>query len=113
MWRITGQTIQALVAERVAALPPANRECIMSVLLFSRTTALAAAIGLVATTATAPSLNTSIISETAQAVLDGVILGSSAWPSVPIDARGGLQLFSNACEEEGRCKRVSVGSIDD
>jgi hypothetical protein len=85
----------------------------MSVLVFSRTTALAAAIGLAATTATALSLNTLIITETAQAVLNGVILGSSAWPSVPVDARGRLQLFSSACEEEGRCKWAPVGSIDD
>jgi hypothetical protein len=78
------------------------------VLLFSRTTALAVVIGLAATTATAPSFNTPIISETAQAVLDGVILGSSAWPSVPVDARGGLQLLSIACEEERRCRGVSI-----
>ena len=76
-------------------------------------TALAAAIGLAATTATAPSVNTPIISKTAQAVLDGVILGSSAWPSVPVDARGRLQLFSIACEEEARCRWAAVESIDD
>jgi hypothetical protein len=101
------------VAERVAALPPANRERIMSVLLFSRTTALAAAIGLAATTATAPNLNSPIIYETAQAAVDGVILGSSAWPSVPVDARGGLQLFSAACEGEGRCREASVEVVYD
>ena len=63
---------------------------------------------LAATTAMVPTLN----SQTAQAVLDGVILGSSAWPSVPVDARGRLQLVFVTCEEEGRCKRASDG-IDD
>jgi hypothetical protein len=85
----------------------------MSVLIFSRTTALAAGIGLAATAATTPTLNTTIISETAQAILDGVILGSSAWLSVPGDARGRLQLFAIACEEEARCRWASVESIDD
>jgi hypothetical protein len=76
------------------------------------TCALAAVIALAATTATAPTLNSPVISQTAQAVLDGVILGSSAWPSVPVDARGRLQLVSGTCEEEGRCKR-DTGGIDD
>ena len=48
--------------------------------------ALSAAMAL-AVTAPAPSLNIPVVSQTAQAVLDGVILGSSAWPSVPFDAR--------------------------
>ena len=76
------------------------------------TCALAAAIALTATTAMAPTLNSPVISQTAQAVLDGVILGSSAWPSVPVDARWRLQLVFATCEEEGRCKRAS-NVIDD
>jgi hypothetical protein len=80
---------------------------------FITTAALASAIALAATTATAPSLNSPVISETAQAALDGVILGSNVWPSVPVDARGRLQLVSSACEEERRCKSTSDGSIDD
>ena len=48
--------------------------------------ALSAAMALAVTTAPAPSLNIPVVSQTAQAVLDGVILGSSAWPSVPLDA---------------------------
>ena len=48
-----------------------------------KTAGLAAVIALAATTATAPTLKP-VISQTAQAVLDGVILGSSAWPSVPV-----------------------------
>ena len=74
-----------------------------------KTAALAAVIALAATTATTLK---PVISQTAQAVLDGVILGSSAWPSAPIDARGRLQLVSGTCEEEGRCKR-DTGGIDD
>jgi hypothetical protein len=77
------------------------------------TTALGAAIALAATTATAPSLNSPVIFQTAQAALDGIILGSTAWPSVSVNAQGRLQLFSSACEEEGRCKLASDGAIDD
>jgi hypothetical protein len=73
--------------------------------------ALSAAIALAVTTAATPSLNTPVVSQAAQAVLDGVILGSSAWPSVPLDARARLPLFSSACEQEERCK--SDGTIDD
>ena len=76
------------------------------------TCALAAAIALTTTTTMAPTLNSPVISQTGQAVLDGVILGSSAWPSAPIYARGRIQLVSGTCEEEGRCKRASDG-IDD
>jgi hypothetical protein len=76
-------------------------------------TALAAAIGLAAIASSAPSVNTPIISKTAQAVLDGVVLGSSAWPSVRVDHRARLQLFSIVCEEEARCRWASVKSIDD
>jgi len=73
------------------------------------TCALAAAIALTTTTTMAPTLNSPVISQMGQAVLDGFILGSSAWP--PVDARGRLQLVSGTCEE-GRCKRAS-GGIDD
>jgi hypothetical protein len=66
------------------------------------TASLSAAIALAATTS--PTLNSPIVSQTAQAVLDGVILGSSAWPSVRLDARARLQFFSSACEPEERCK---------
>src|SRR5215475_7752910 len=48
--------------------------------------ALSAAMALAVTAAPAPSLNIPVVSQTAQAILDGVILGSSAWPSVPLDA---------------------------
>jgi hypothetical protein len=80
---------------------------------FTTTAALTSAIALAATTATAPSLNSPVISQAAQAVLDGVILGSSVWPSVPVDAQRRFQLFSSACEEEGRCKSAADRSIED
>jgi hypothetical protein len=73
------------------------------------TACLSAAIALAATTS--PTLNSQIVSQTAQAILDGVILGSSAWPSVRLDARARLQVFSGACEQEERCK--SDGANDD
>jgi hypothetical protein len=73
---------------------------------------VAPVIVVAATTATAPSFYSPVISQTARAVLDGIILGSSAWPSVPIDAQRRLQLFSAACQEEGRCKWALILLID-
>jgi hypothetical protein len=50
-------------------------------------TTLVAALGLAATIATAPKFGSDFRAQAARAMLDGVILGSSAWPSVPVDAR--------------------------
>jgi hypothetical protein len=70
--------------------------------------ALAAVLGLAATTATAPKFSSDFSAQAARAMLDGVILGSSAWPSVPVDARVRLQLWSPDCDDDGRCKAASA-----
>jgi hypothetical protein len=70
--------------------------------------ALVALLGLAATTATAPKFSSDFSAQTARAMLDGVILGSNAWPSAPVDARVWLQLWSPDCDQEGRCKAGSA-----
>jgi hypothetical protein len=73
--------------------------------------ALAAVFGLAATTATAPKISSDFSAQAARAMLDGVILGSSAWPSVPVDARVRLLLRSPDCDDDGRCKSGSATFI--
>ena len=72
--------------------------------------ALSAAIALAATTAATPSLNSPVVSQAAQAVLDGVIL--VAVRGRPSRSMLGQQLFSSACEQEERCKSDD-GAMDD
>ena len=69
---------------------------------------LIAVFGLAATTATAPKFGSDFSSQAVRALLNGVILGSSAWPSVPVDARARLQLWSPDCDDDGRCKAGSA-----
>jgi hypothetical protein len=73
--------------------------------------ALAAVFGLAATTATAPKFSSDFSAQAARAMLDGVILGSSAWPSFPVDARVRLQLWSHDCDDDRRCKAGSATFI--
>jgi hypothetical protein len=73
---------------------------------------LVTALGLAATTASAPKSNIDIAAQAVRAMLDGVILGSSAWPSVPVDALARLQLRSPDCDEDGRCRPGSATSVD-
>jgi hypothetical protein len=75
--------------------------------------ALAVALGLAATTATAPKFNSEFTAQSVRAMLDGVILGSSAWPAVPVDAQSRLQLWSADCGGDGRCKLGSTISVDE
>jgi hypothetical protein len=75
--------------------------------------ALVAALGLVATTATDSKFTSDFTARAVLAMLDGVILGSSAWPSVPVDAQARLQLRSPDCDEGGRCKFGPATSVDD
>jgi hypothetical protein len=39
----------------------------------------------------------------ASAIVEGVILGATPWPSTPIDAQARLRLASTACDLNGRC----------
>jgi hypothetical protein len=72
-----------------------------------------AALGFAATAASAPKYNTDIAAQAMRAMLDGVILGSSAWPSIPVDAQARLQLRSTNCDEDRRCGSNSATSVDD
>jgi hypothetical protein len=73
---------------------------------------LVVALGLSATTVPAPKSNIDIAAQTMRAMLDGVILGSSAWPSVPVDAQARLQLRPPDCDEDARCRSGSATSVD-
>jgi hypothetical protein len=76
--------------------------------------ATAAAIGLAATTiAVDPQSSGTVAVGVARGVIDGVILGSNAWPSVPINVQARLVLWSPDCNEQGQCGWVSITPIDE
>jgi hypothetical protein len=57
------------------------------------------AIGTVAT----PDLNRQTTAPLARAIIDGIVLGSTAWPSTPVDVQARLQLRSAGCGATGPC----------
>jgi hypothetical protein len=57
------------------------------------------AIGTVA----APDLNRQRTAPLARAIIDGLVLGSTAWPSAPVDVQARLQLRSADCGATGPC----------
>jgi hypothetical protein len=75
--------------------------------------ALVTPLGLAAIIATAPKFNRDFTAPAMRAMLDGVILGSSAWPSVPVDVQARLQLWSPDCADGGQCKPGAAASVDD
>jgi hypothetical protein len=72
-----------------------------------------AAVGLSATVASEPQSSGTVAAGVARSLLGGVILGSNAWPSVPVDVQARLLLWSPDCSEEGRCRWVSAAPIDE
>ena len=72
--------------------------------------AAAAAIGLAATIAVDPQSSGTVAAGVARGVIDGVILGSNAWPSVPVNVQARLVLWSPDCNEQGQCE-VSAAPI--
>jgi accessory colonization factor AcfC len=58
---------------------------------------------IVATTTTATNFISQTTAPLAQAIMEGVILGSTPWPSAPIDAQARLRLASTGCDLSGRC----------
>jgi hypothetical protein len=58
--------------------------------------ATAAGVGLAATIATDPQPTREMAASVARGVLYGVILGSNAWPSVPVDAQSRRLLWTAA-----------------
>ena len=69
------------------------------------TAALAGSAALATSAAIAPGIDVPI--QVARAMVDGVILGSSAWPSVPVDGRARLQLRSAACDRGAYCDKAT------
>jgi hypothetical protein len=57
------------------------------------------AIGTVA----APNLNRQTTAPLARAIIDGIVLGSTAWPSTPVDVQARLQLRLGGCGATGPC----------
>jgi hypothetical protein len=66
------------------------------------TLALAAGVAIVAG-ARAPNFDPQRTEPLARAILDGVILGSTTWPSTPLDIQARLQLRPSGCDGGGRC----------
>ena len=75
--------------------------------------AAAAAIGLGATIAVDPQSSGTVAAGVARGVIDGVILGSNAWPSVPVNVQARLVLWSPDCNEQGQCGYVSAAPINE
>jgi hypothetical protein len=75
--------------------------------------AMAAGIGLTATIATDPESSGKVAAHVARAITGGMILGSNAWPSAPVDVQARLLVWSPDCDEEGRCGWVSAAPIDE
>jgi hypothetical protein len=73
----------------------------------------AAAIGLAATIAVDPQSSGTVAAGLARSVVGGMILGSNAWPSVPVDVQSMLVLWSPDCNEQGQCRWVSATPIDE
>jgi hypothetical protein len=73
----------------------------------------AAGIGLAATIAVDPQSSGTVAAGVARGAIDGVILGSNAWPSVPINVQARLVLWSPDCNEQGQCGWVSTTPIDE
>jgi hypothetical protein len=82
--------------------------------------ATAAAIGLAATIAADPQFSGTVAAGVARSVIGGVILGSNAWPSVPVDVQSRLVLWSPDCRQCGwvsaidwhRSLAAEVGSVE-
>jgi hypothetical protein len=73
--------------------------------------AAAAGVGLVATVATDPPATREMAASVAHGALYGVILGSNAWPTVPVDAQSRLLLWTANCKEE--CGLASTAPVDE
>jgi hypothetical protein len=73
----------------------------------------AAAVGLAATIAVDPQSSGTVAAGVARSVVGGMILGSNAWPSVPVDVQAMLVLWSPECNERGQCGWVSATPIDE
>jgi hypothetical protein len=67
------------------------------------TLVLAAGVAIVAGTTTIPNFVPQTTAPLAGAIMEGVILGSTTWPSAPLDVQARLQLRPAGCDVAGRC----------
>jgi hypothetical protein len=49
----------------------------------------------------------------ARGAIGGVILGSNAWPSVPVDIQSRLSFWSSDCSEQRKCGLPAVNLADE
>jgi hypothetical protein len=68
--------------------------------------AIVGGIGLTATMAADLIFSGGVTVQVARGVTSGVILGSSAWPSIPLDVQSRLVLAE--CNEQGQCGSTNL-----
>jgi hypothetical protein len=68
------------------------------------TLVLSAGVVIAVGTAAAPNLNHRTTAPLARAIIDGIVLGSTAWPSTPFDFQARLQLRAAGCDATGPCE---------
>ena len=64
---------------------------------------LVAGAAIVAGTTPASNFDPQRTAPLARAIMEGVILGSTPWPSTPLDVQARLQLRTAGCDVAGRC----------
>jgi hypothetical protein len=64
---------------------------------------LVAGVAIVAGTTPASNFDPQQTAPLVRAIMDGVILGSTPWPSTPLDVQVRLQLRTAGCDVAGRC----------
>jgi hypothetical protein len=64
---------------------------------------LSAGVVIAIGTAAAPDFNHQTTAPLARAIIDGLVLGSTAWPSTPLDVQARLQLRPTGCGATGPC----------
>jgi hypothetical protein len=64
---------------------------------------LVAGVAIVAGTTPASNFDPQRTAPLARAMMEGVILGLTPWPSTPLDVQARLQLRTAGCDVAGRC----------
>jgi hypothetical protein len=75
--------------------------------------AIAVAVGLTGAIAVDPQSSGTVAAGVVRGAIDGMILGSNAWPSVPVNVQARLVLWSPDCNAQGQCGWVSTTPIDE
>jgi hypothetical protein len=72
---------------------------------------IASSFGLALAIESGPETASKVAVGLARGAVVGVILGSNAWPSVPVDAQSRLLLWTANCKEE--CGLASAAPVDE